>query len=60
LSSSKTPTSLSCPISGPSRIECSINIPKGFLNESIEEEASSFIKKLLYTKELVTTKELYK
>jgi hypothetical protein len=30
------------------------------LDKSIEEEASSFIKKLLYTKELVTTKELYK
>jgi hypothetical protein len=30
------------------------------LDESIEEEASPFIKKLLYTKELVTTKELYK
>jgi heme oxygenase len=30
------------------------------LDESIEEEASPFIKKLLYIKELVTTKELYK
>jgi hypothetical protein len=60
LSSSKAPTSSGYSISSPFRIECPLNIPRGFLDKSIEEEAFPFIKKLLYIKELVTTKELYK
>jgi hypothetical protein len=56
LSSSKAPIGSGHPISSSSRTECSINIPRGFLDESIEEEASPFIKKLLYTKDWLLLK----
>jgi hypothetical protein len=48
-SSSKAPTSSSRPISSPPRIKRLINIPRDFIDKSIEKEASPFIKKLLYT-----------
>ena len=60
LSSSKAPTSSGRPISGPSQTERLINISRDFIDKSIEEEASPFIKKLLYTNQLITTRELYK
>jgi hypothetical protein len=49
LSSSKAPTGSGRPISGPSQTERLINISRDFIDKSIEEEASPFIKKLLYT-----------
>jgi hypothetical protein len=59
-SSSKAPTSSGCPVGSPSRTERLVNIPRDFIDKSIEEEASPFIEKLLYTNQLITPRELYK
>jgi hypothetical protein len=60
LSSSKAPSGSGRPVGSPSRTERLINVPRDFIDESIEEEASPFIKKLLYTNQLITPGELYK
>jgi hypothetical protein len=58
--SSKAPASSGHPISGPSRTERPVSIPKEFIDKSIEIEPSTFIIKLLETKDYITTRELYK
>jgi hypothetical protein len=46
-------------ISGPSRTERPVSVPKEFMDKSIEIEPSTFIIKLLETKDYITTGKLY-
>jgi hypothetical protein len=48
-SSSKAPTGSGRPVGGPPRTERLVDVPGDFIDESMEEEASPFIKKLLRT-----------
>jgi hypothetical protein len=46
------------PVGDPSRSERPINIPGGFVDESIEEDYSLFIRKVLDTGYLITSHDL--
>ena len=56
--SGKAPASSGRPISGPSRTKCPVSIPREFINESIEEEYSLFIRKVLDISYLITSHNL--
>ena len=57
--SGKAPTSSGYPVSGPSRTERPVSVPREFMDKSMEIEPSAFITKLLETNNQVTTRELY-
>jgi hypothetical protein len=58
--SGKAPTSSGYPVSGPSRTERPVSVPREFVDKSIKIEPSAFILKLLDTNNRITTGKLYK